>query len=66
MQYVKKFPFALQKYHSIKSFTYPKEKNLPEGWTIERSKSEGVTLNGTLPITQRATNGALDAIPGAD
>ena len=66
VQYVKKFPFALKKYHSQKSFTYPKEHNLPDGWDLKRSQTEGVPLDGTMPIAQNATNKALEKIPYAD
>lgn len=66
VQYVRKFPFALKKYHSQKTFTYPKEENLPDGWTLERAQREGVPLDGTMPISQNATNKALLMIPYAD
>ncbi|MCR5698872.1 MAG: D-alanyl-D-alanine carboxypeptidase, partial [Treponemataceae bacterium] len=66
VNYVRKFPFALPKYHSLKSFTYPKAQNLRDGWTYERGQKEGVPLEGTMPITQTATNLALNKIPNAD
>ncbi|MDD7416193.1 MAG: D-alanyl-D-alanine carboxypeptidase family protein [Treponemataceae bacterium] len=66
VNYVRKFPFALQKYHSLKSFTYPKAHNLKDGWTYERGQREGIPIEGTMPITQKATNLALTKIPYAD
>ena len=64
--YVTRFPESLQKYHSIKSFTYPKKHNLAPYIDYEDAKVNGVPLEGTMPITQKATNRSLDVIPGAD
>lgn len=64
--YITRFPESLQKYHSIKSFTYPKKHNLPSYIDYEDAKVNGIPLEGTMPITQKATNRSLDVIPGAD
>ncbi len=64
--YITRFPESLQKYHSIKSFTYPKKHNLPPYIDYEDAKVNGIPLEGTMPITQKATNRTLDVIPGAD
>lgn len=64
--YITRFPESLQKYHSIKSFTYPKKHNLAPYIDYEDAKVNGIPLEGTMPITQKATNRTLDVIPGAD
>jgi serine-type D-Ala-D-Ala carboxypeptidase (penicillin-binding protein 5/6) len=51
--YVGEYPEALKAFHSLKSFSYPMEWNLPAG-SAER------------PIFQRATNRMLGSLPGCD
>lgn len=64
--YIDKFPQALERYHSQKSFTYPKAHNLKEGLTYSLALESGSAIEGTLPITQFATNKTLGEIEGAD
>ena len=64
--YLEKFPDSLERYHSIESFTYPKAHNLKEGLTYTLALESGNALEGTLPITQYATNKTLGKIDGAD
>ncbi|MCR4789454.1 MAG: D-alanyl-D-alanine carboxypeptidase [Treponemataceae bacterium] len=64
--YVSKYPQDLVKYHSVRNFTYPKIKNLPDGWDKNRCDTEGSFIEGTKPLTQEATNKTLDKIYGAD
>ncbi len=64
--YVKKFPESLERYHSLTSFTYPKEENLKPGLSYSAALQTGTAYNGTLPITQRATNPLFGKIAGVD
>lgn len=64
--YITKFPQALEKYHSVKSLTYPKKRNLAPGINYEDALVNGIPLEGTMPITQKATNRVLSLIDGAD
>lgn len=58
--YVQRYGQVLEKFHAVREFTYPQEKNLP----VPRTSAE-VRL-GTVPVKQKATNPVLDEIPGAD
>ncbi len=64
--YLEKFPFSLEKYHSITSFTYPKAHNLKEGLSYAIAVQSGNAIEGTLPVTQYATNKVLGKIAGVD
>jgi len=64
--YVKKFPESLERYHSLTSFTYPKEENLKPGLSYSAALQTGTAYNGTLPITQRATNPLFGKVAGVD
>ena len=64
--YLEKFPESLEKYHSVESFTYPKAHNLKDGLSYTLALESGNALEGTLPITQYATNKTLGEIDGAD
>ena len=52
-QYIKRFPEALEEFHSQKEISYPLEKNVPEGTEPETYK-------------QKNTNKLLDEIDGCD
>lgn len=64
--YVKKFPQSLERYHSLTSFTYPKEENLKPGLSYSAALQTGTAYAGTLPITQRATNPLFGKVEGVD
>ncbi len=65
-RYLEKFPKTLEKYHSLTSFTYPKAQNLKEGLSYSLALQSGSAIEGTLPVTQNATNKILGKIEGAD
>ncbi|MBQ4235606.1 MAG: D-alanyl-D-alanine carboxypeptidase [Treponema sp.] len=52
-QYIKRFPYALEEFHSQPKIRYPEQKNMPEG-------------KEAVPYTQQNTNKLLDEIPGCD
>ena len=65
--YLKKYPESIAKYHSVKSFSYPKAKNLPPYLTPE--EIEAGSGNIFIPyksITQKNTNKLLDILEGTD
>ncbi|MBR7064471.1 MAG: D-alanyl-D-alanine carboxypeptidase [Treponema sp.] len=67
--YLKQFPETLEKFHSLKSFTYPKEHNLaPEDRNKVRTQdfSNGLPENITMGITQQNTNVLLGRLSGTD
>lgn len=67
--YLSRFPETLSRFHAVLSFTYPKEKNLPES---ERGKnhaqdfSHGIPDFITMGITQQNTNTLLGKLSGCD
>lgn len=67
--YILEFPEALRDFHSLPSFTYPKEKNLAmedRGKPTAQDFSKGLPENITMAITQRNTNVLLGALEGCD
>ncbi len=67
--YLAEFPDALKDFHSIKEFTYPKQKNLPKDqWNRPK---QVLQLNNYpekiwTPVEQRNTNKLLGLLDGAD
>lgn len=65
--YIKNHPESLKKFHSVKSFTYPKEKNLaPKDILQAQDFSQGIPEKITMSITQKNTNPLLDNLLGCD
>lgn len=64
--YIETFPESLERYHSLEFFTYPKAHNLKEGLSYTLALQSGKAIEGTLPVTQSATNKILGKIQGAD
>ena len=65
--YLLRHPDSLERYHSVESFTYPKEKNLAPGDVISSQDwSQGLTRHITMPITQKNTNPLLGKLDGCD
>ncbi len=56
MVYIKKFPFALEQFHSIKKLVYPQEKNL----SAEQKKL------AIKPVEKKNTNKLLETLPGCN
>lgn len=63
-KYIYDIPESLEKYHSQRSFSYPKAENLPEG--MQPGDPTGSNFILSTPLTRPNTNKALDMIPGAD
>lgn len=58
--YLRRHPDSLQRFHSVLSFTYPKEKNLAPGdRPAAQDFSHGLPAKITMPITQENTNPLL-------
>lgn len=65
--YLNKYPQSLQKFHSVKSFTYPKPQNMADGDTYKAQDwSNGLPAHITMGITQKNTNPLLDILKGCD
>lgn len=65
--YLKKYPESLKKFHSVPSFTYPKQHNLAQGDVLETQDfSLGIPKRITMSITQKNTNPLLGILDGAD
>ncbi len=65
--YIKNHPESLKKFHSVKSFTYPKEKNLaPKDILQAQDFSQGIPEKITMSITQKNTNPLLENLLGCD
>ena len=65
--YLLNHPDSLKRYHSVRDFTYPKEKNLAPGDKIAAQDfSAGLPAHITMPIYQKNTNPLLGKLPGAD
>ncbi len=65
--YIMEHPDSLKRFHSVPSFTYPKEKNMapgdrygPQDW------SNGLPTHITMGITQENTNPLLGKLAGCD
>ncbi|MBR5646819.1 MAG: D-alanyl-D-alanine carboxypeptidase [Treponema sp.] len=65
--YLNKYPQSLQKFHSVRSFTYPKPQNMADGDVYKAQDwSNGLPSHITMGITQKNTNPLLDILPGCD
>lgn len=65
--YIKNHPESLKKFHSVKSFTYPKEKNLASKDILQAQDfSQGIPEKITMSITQKNTNPLLGKLLGCD
>ena len=66
-QYILRHPDSLKRFHSVASFTYPKEKNLAPGDSLENQDfSKGLPRHITMPVTQMNTNPLLGKLEGCD
>lgn len=66
--YIRDFPDALQKFHSIKNFVYPKERNLPPEQRGRPSQdfSRGIPQEIWTQFEFENTNKLLGVLPGCD
>jgi len=65
--YISRHPEAIEKFHSVNSFTYPKPHNMAPGdrWGAQ-DFSGGLPRHITMGITQRNTNPLLGTLDGCD
>ena len=65
--YLLEHPDSLRRFHSVKSFTYPKEKNMASGDRYgAQDWSNGLPEHITMGITQENTNPLLGKLQGCD
>ena len=65
--YILEHPDSLKRFHSVPSFTYPKEKNMAPGDRYgAQDWSNGLPEKITMGITQENTNPLLGRMPGCD
>ena len=65
--YILKHPGSLKKFHSVASFTYPKERNMALGDRYgAQNWSNGLPESITMGITQENTNPLLGRLAGCD
>lgn len=65
--YILNHPQSLERFHSVKSFTYPKQKNLAPGDVLQSQDfSQGIPRHITMSITQQNTNPLLGKLLGCD
>ena len=65
--YILEHPDSLKRFHSVPSFTYPKEKNMAPGDRyVAQDWSNGLPEKITMGITQENTNPLLGRMPGCD
>ena len=65
--YILEHPDSLQRFHSVPSFTYPKEKNMAPGDRYgAQDWSNGLPTHITMGITQENTNPLLGKLAGCD
>lgn len=66
--YVKNYPDALKKFHSIKNFTYPKDRNLPpeQRGRPAQDFSRGIPKEIWTSFDFENTNKLLGVLPGCD
>lgn len=65
--YLSEHPDSLERFHSVPSFTYPKEKNMAPGDVYgAQDWSNGYTEHITMGITQSNTNPLLGKLEGCD
>ena len=66
-EYLRRHPDSLARYHSVMSFTYPKEHNLAPGDSpAAQDFSQGLPRHITMPVTQHNTNPLLGRLDGCD
>ena len=65
--YIMEHPDSLKRFHSVPSFTYPKEKNMAQGDRYgAQDWSNGLPEKITMGITQENTNPLLGKLAGCD
>lgn len=65
--YIERYPDSLKKYHSLKSFTYPKAQNLPADLTpAQIAAGSGSWYIPYSPRTKSNTNPLLETLEGCD
>lgn len=65
--YILEHPDSLRRFHSVPSFTYPKEKNMAPGDRYgAQDWSNGLPTHITMGITQENTNPLLGKLAGCD
>lgn len=66
--YIKRFPDALEKFHSMKTFVYPKEENLPpeQRGREPQNFSNGIPDEIWTPFEFENTNKLVGVLPGCD
>lgn len=65
--YILEHPDSMQRFHSVPSFTYPKEKNMAPGDRYgAQDWSNGLPTHITMGITQENTNPLLGKLAGCD
>lgn len=65
--YLTNHPESLKRFHSVPSFTYPKEKNLAPGDILKAQDfTKGFPEKITMSITQKNTNPLLGKMEGCD
>lgn len=65
--YLIRHPETIQKFHSVQSFTYPKEKNMADKDVYgPQDFSNGIPDSITMGITQKNTNPLLGKLDGVD
>ncbi|MCQ2597543.1 MAG: D-alanyl-D-alanine carboxypeptidase [Treponema sp.] len=65
--YINQHPDSLENFHGLQSFSYPKQKNLTNGYSVKAQDfSEGLPETITMTITQRNTNPLLGVMDGCD
>lgn len=65
--YLSEHPESLEKFHSVREFTYPKKQNMAPGDIYgPQDFSKGFPRHITMGITQKNTNPLLDIIEGCD
>ena len=65
--YILEHPDSLRRFHSVRSFTYPKEKNMAPGDRYgAQDWSNGLPEKITMGITQENTNPLLGKLAGCD
>jgi len=65
--YILQHPDSLKRFHSVESFTYPKERNMAPGdYVHTQDWSQGLPRHITMSITQTNTNPLLGLLEGCD
>ena len=65
--YINEHPDSLKKFHGLQSFSYPKQKNLTNGYSVKAQDfSNGLPETITMTISQRNTNPLLGILDGCD